>query len=86
MNLSVFLFFESPELGPNTRARTIYFPTRAGLAQDFSARAKLEFYCYLNEPILDRQYPFKIGSFTPLGVWAYFYVSMVVGFWAYLFH
>jgi len=42
------------------RARTIYFPTRAGLAQDFSARVELELelelelYCYLNEPILNR--------------------------------
>jgi hypothetical protein len=27
------------------RARTIYFPTRAGLAQDFSARVELELYC-----------------------------------------
>jgi hypothetical protein len=50
------------------RARTIYFPTRAGLAQDFSARVELELelYCYLNEPIPNRQYPLRIGSFTPL--------------------
>jgi len=34
------------ELEPSTRARararTTYFPTRAGLAQDFSARVELE--------------------------------------------
>jgi hypothetical protein len=77
--LYLFKFFHSGrvlelEIDQNGRARarvrTIYFPTRAGLAQDVSARAELELelelYCYLNEPISDRQYPLKIGSFTPL--------------------
>jgi hypothetical protein len=52
------------------RARTIYFPTRASLTQDFSVRVELELEleldCYLNELISDRQYSRKIGSFTPL--------------------
>jgi hypothetical protein len=57
------------------RARTIVFVTRvfvtrAELAQDFSARVKLELelelYCLLNEPSPNRQYPLRIGSFTPL--------------------
>jgi hypothetical protein len=50
------------EMG-RARARTIYFPMWPGLAQDFSARVELELYCYLNEPIPNRQYPLRIGSF-----------------------
>jgi hypothetical protein len=66
------------ELGPSTRARdrlklsssssssdTIFFK-RAGLAQHFPARVELELYYSLNEPIPDRQYPLRIGSFTAL--------------------
>jgi hypothetical protein len=30
------------------------------------AELELGLYCYLNEPISDRQYPLRIGSFTPL--------------------
>jgi hypothetical protein len=56
------------ELEPSTRARTIVFVTRAELAQDFLARVELELelYCLLNEPSPNRQYPLRIGSFTPL--------------------
>jgi hypothetical protein len=42
------------------------FSTLAGLAQNFPTRVELKLDYNLNEPIPDRQYPLKIGSFTPL--------------------
>jgi len=68
------------ELEPSTRARDSLkwsssvpssnniFSTQAGLAQNFPTRVELELDYNLNEPIPDRQYPLRIGSFTPLTI------------------
>lgn len=66
------------EIGQYDRARArvrTEIPTwRAGLEQKNEARVKLELELEktLDEPISNKQYSLKIGSFTPLGVFIKF--------------
>jgi len=58
--------WDRPKWSSSSSSSDNIFSTRAGLAQNFPTRVELELDYNLNEPIPDRQYPLRIGSFTPL--------------------